>query len=288
MQDVKLGIILENAARLAGRDPANVPIPEGWKVLAGMSLAEGINTLAAEKFPLMQRIEFRRYRPDWIPNQPYSRGNEVWHGDRYWKLDDASAQGEPGIAGGWCSLEIGEVAAFIAFDQPWEQTVMQSFGVDVTRFAYTVDPRYNPDATPIRGCRLCELGVLIPPPAPDGVFVKFIPEYPSVSFDEWTSGTLYDPGSTVYRPSTHDVYECIEEIPNPTVAPEDDTSGKWRPVRIRGEFAAYLTRLVAVDLLTEDQGKYQTKASADAELERLIERYHEGNGETRVRTGRFR
>ena len=287
MHDAKLGTILENAARLAGRDPATVPIPEGWKVLAGMALAEGLNTLAAEKFPLMQRVEFRRYRPDWQDLQPYSRCMEVWHIDRYWRLEDASAQGEPGVADGWEALGAGDVAAFVAFDQPWEQTVMQSFGIDTTRFAYKADPRYNPDATPIRDCRLCDLGVLIPAPAPDGVWVKFIPEYPSVTFEDWASGTLYAAGDTVYRPSTHDVYQCVEEIPDPSVAPESDTSGRWRPVRVRGEFAAYLTRLIASDLLTEDQGKYQTKAAADAELERLIERYHEGNGETRIRTGRF-
>lgn len=289
MHDAKLGMILENAARLAGRDPATVPIPEGWKVLAGMSLAEGLNTLAAEKFPLMQRVEFRRYRPDWNANQHYSRGMEVWHSTRYWRLEDASDQGEPGVADGWDPLDACEVAAFVAFDQPWEQTVMQSFGVDTTRFAYKVDPRYNPDATPIGGCRLCDLGVLIPPPAPEGVFVKFIPEYPAVSFEEWVSGTQYDAGTAVYRPTTRDVWQCVEDIPaaSAEVAPESDTSGKWRPLRVRGEFAAYLTRLIAADLLTEDQGKYQTKAAADAELERLIERYHEGNGETRVRTGRF-
>ena len=287
MQEVKLGVILENAARLAGRDPATVSIPEGWKVLAAMALAEGLNTLAAEKFPLMQRVEFRRYRPDWQDRQPYSRGQEVWHIDRYWRMEDPSSQGEPGVADGWEAREMGEIAAFIAWDQPWESVVMQSFGIDTTRFAYTADPRYNPDATPIRGCRLCELGVLIPAPAPEGVWVKFIPEFPAVSFEDWTSGTSYDAGATVYRPSTHDVYQCVAALPDPQVAPEEDTSGTWRPLRVRGEFAAYLTRLVAADLLTEDQGKYQTKAAADAELERLIERYHEGNGETRVRTGRF-
>ena len=88
----------------------------------------------------------------------------------------------------------------------------------------------------------------VPASAPDGVYVKFIPEYPAL----------------------------------------DPSDNDWRNQTIRSEFAAYLTRLVAADLMTEDQGKYQTRAAADAELERLIERYHEGNGETRVRTGRFR
>ena len=137
MQDVKFGQILENACRLAGRNPSVMDIPADWKVLAGMAIESGIHAIAAEKFPLMQRVEFRRYRPDWADGQHYSRKMEVWHGERYWRLEDASAQGEPGVADGWDPLEMSEVAAFIAFDQPWENTVMQSFGVDTTRFTFS-------------------------------------------------------------------------------------------------------------------------------------------------------
>jgi len=178
---------------------------------------------------------------------------------------------------------MSEVAAFVAFDQPWEQVVMQSFGIDTTRFAYAVDPRYNPMTPPLE-CRLCELGVLVCPrggTAPDGVWVKFIPEYPRIDFAEWSDTAAYAPGDAVYRTETKDVYQCIER-PTVGMAPETDTDGKWRPLRIRGEFAAYLTRLAAADLLTENQGKHQTRAAADREFELLCERYHEGNGETRL------
>lgn len=288
MEEVKFGTILENACRLAGRDPDTMTIPAPWKVLAAMALESGLHAIAAEKFPLMQRVEFRRYRPDWVDGAHYSRGMEVWHGEAYWMLEDASAQGEPGVAEGWTKLDMCEVAAFVAFDQPWEQTVMQSFGVDTTRFAFAADPRYNP-MTPPLDCRLCELGVLVCPRGgtpPDGVWVKFIPEYPRMDFVEWSNAASYSPGDVVYRSSTKDCWQCIE-TPAVGTAPEADTSGKWRVLRIRGEFAAYLTRLAAADLLTEDQGKYQTKAAADREYDLLCERYHEGNGETRVRRGRF-
>ena len=290
MQEVKFGTILENAARLAGRNPSVMAIPADWKVLAAMALESGLHAIAAEKFPLMQRVEFRRYRPDWANGTHYDRSMEVWHGDRYWRLEDASAQGEPGVADGWEPLDMCEVAAFVAFDQPWEQVVMQSFGVDTTRFAYAADPRYYPDTPPL-ACRLCELGVLVlggrgGATPPDGVWVKFVPEYPRLDFTEWSNTATYAAGDVVYRNSTKDVYQCIAS-PNVGTAPEADESGKWRVLRIRSEFAAYLTRLVASDLLTEDQGKYQTKAAADREFELLCERYHEGNGETRVRRGRF-
>ena len=247
MQEVKFSAILANACRLAGRDPSAVAIPSGWKVLAAMAIESGLHSLAAEKFPQMQRVEFRRYRPDWDGSETYEHGQEVWHAGRYWRMSDVASQGKPGVADGWDVLEAGAVARFVAFDQPWEPVVMQSFGIDTARFAYAADPRYNPDAAPIKDCRLCELGVVLPPDAPDGVFVKFVPEYPSL----------------------------------------DASDEEWGEQTVRGEFAAYLTRLVAADLLTEDQGKFQTRAAADRELELLCERYHEGNGETRVRRGRF-
>lgn len=298
MEHVKLGMILENACRLAGREASLVGVPEGWKVLAGMTLGEGLRTLAAEKFPAMQRVEWRRYRPEWNVNTVYDEGHEVWWEDKYWRRmasTGANSQAPSALYAPWRELQAGEVAAFIAFDQPWEATVMQSFGVDVTRFAYAKDPRYNPDAAPIKGCRLCELGVIIggtPPPA-KGVWVKFVPEYPPIDFREWSDKAEYERGETVYLTKTKEVYQYLgasgEEEPGAeAVPPDEDESGAWRPLRVRGEFVPYLTRLVAADLLTEDQGKYQTKAAAEAELERLAERYHEGNGETRVRTGRFR
>ena len=279
MNEIKFGTILENAARLAGRDPATLPIPSGWKVLAGMAIESGLHAIAAEKFPLMQRVEFRRYRPDYDPQAVYAHGQEVWFEGEYRRWMDSS----------WERLKLEEVAKFIEFDQPWEPVAMQSFGLDVTRFAYRADPRYHPDTPPIEGCKLCELGVSLPDDAPAGVFVKFVPEYPRLDFAAWVSGTAYSAGDAVYREGTKDVYQAVSGIPDVsrTIAPEDDEVGLWRPLRIRGEFAAYLTRLVAAEFLTEDQGKHQTRAAADREFDLLCERYHEGNGETRVRVGRF-
>ena len=49
----------------------------------------------------------------------------------------------------------------------------------------------------------------------------------------------------------------------------------------------YLVQLVAAALMTEDQGKYQTQAAADRAFDELVERYGQGAGERKVRTGRF-
>ena len=193
------------------------------------------------------------------------------------------------IAGGVVS-QSQFLAAFVAFDQPWEPTALQSFGVDTARFAYAVDPRYNPEA-PALPCKLCELGVLVMGHGgahpPKEVFIRFIPEYPRFSFEDWTTNASYSPGDTVYKEK--DIWQYLGEPGGGgTTAPDLDNSGVWRPLRVRSEFAAYLTRLVASDLLTEDQGKFQTKAAADREFDLICERYHEGSGETRVRVGRFR
>ena len=81
---------------------------------------------------------------------------------------------------------------------------------------------------------------------------------------------------------------CTRPLPNERSPMMTARSKSCRaPLRISDTFESFLTRLVAVDFLTEDQGKYQTRAAADKEFDDLCERYHEGNGECRVRTGRF-
>jgi hypothetical protein len=286
MNDVKLGLILEDACRLAGRDPLDMPIPPGWKVLAAMSMNAGIRDLAAEKFPMMQRVEFRRYRPMFSEAVRYDVGHEVWWNGDYWRYE-ANIPGMPGEDNGWRKLSMEELNAFIAWEQPWENTVMDPGGVDFTRFAFLADPRYNPSATPIPGCGVCELGLVVPSPAPKGVYVKFVPVYPNINFVEWEAGCEYYAGDVVYRSGTKDVYQAVVAAATGTAAPETEESGIWQPVTVRREFRTYLTRLVAADLMTEDQGKYQTQGAAMRELETLRERYHDGIGFNRVRVGSF-
>lgn len=285
MSEVKFGMILEDACRLAGRDPYESAIPSGWKVLAAMTINAGIRDLVAEKFPMMMRFEFRRYRPTWDSATTYNVGHEVWHAGAYWRRE-ASSAGSPGT-GGWMKLEMNEVNAFVAWDQPWENTSMDPSGVDYTRFAYLADPRYNPNATPIPGCGMCEMGVLIPAPAPEGVFVRFVPRMSPVDFTDWSANTSYLAGDVAYDPATKDVYLAVDSVESGGMSPGADTSGVWHPIRIRREFQTYLTRLVAADLMTEDQGKYQTRAAADRELDILRDRYHDGNGSFKIRVGRF-
>ena len=287
---VKLGRIFHNACRLCGREPNLLDPPPGWDVLAAMTLSSGLRTLAAEKFPMMQRVEVRRYRPSWNRTETYQPGHEVWHSGEYWRNIAAPVGEEPAADGGnWKKLEPGEVWAFIHWNQPWENTESDPAGVDIARFAYETDPKYTPNAKPLRCTGLFEYGVEIAAPAPKEIFVKFIPVFPSISFTEWVDGKLYSVGEPVFRRETGDVYQCLADVTAESshLAPET-TPGIWRSVRVRGEFEPYLTRLVAADLMQDEQAKGMSRAAADREFEMLCERFHEGNGETRVRLGRFR
>lgn len=286
MRTTSFGVILENAARLAGRQVGLVGVPDNWRALAALAINDGIRRITAEKFPMMRRVEFRRYRPTWTNNTGWTPGQECWYDGHYWQLYGDSSHGAPDEDdSGWCMLKMSEVSAFIEFEQPWEPTAIDSGSVDVNRFAYVADPRQNPNATPVKVVGLGALGILLQAPAPEGVYIMFTPRLPPVSFAEWSDGLAYQAGTVVYSPTTRDCYYAVEDVAAGEAAP--NSNGKWVPLRVPDVFEPYLTRLAAADLLTEDQGKYQTRAAADKEFDDLCERYHEGSGESRVRTGRF-
>ena len=287
MKQVKFGTILENAARLAGRQVSLLGVPENWRALAALAIDEGVRRIAAEKFPMMQRVEFRRYRPTWIGNTGWIVGQECWHDGEYYRLESDAPTAAPGVeGGGWRKLEMTEVAAFVAFDQPWEGVEIDRGSVDFTRFAFTADPKMNPDATPVKVAGVNELGVTLQSPAPKGVFVKFVPKYPNLTFAEWSSANVYEAGDTVYLTATKDVYQALKNVEAGGKAPNEDADN-WQSIRIADDFEGYLTRLAAVDMLTEDQGKHQTRAAADNAFEELCARHHEGMGEIKARPGRF-
>lgn len=286
MRQIKLGQILENAGRLTGRQVGLLGVPESWKMIAALAIEECIRKIAAEKLPMLQRIEYRHYRPAYESSAEYARGNEVWYKGNYWRLEAEYAGVEPGVDETWRKLDMSEVAAFIAWDQPWENTVIDRGGVDTARFAYTADPKYSPDAKPIANVRMTEFGIVLPAPAPKGVWVRFVPQYQKVSFVEFEAGKAYEAGEAVYVAAEKEVYQAWKDVPAGDTLPVQDPE-HWDRVRLPEIFEGWMTRAVAVEFLTEDQGKYQTKAAADREFEELCARYHEGNGETRARTGRF-
>ena len=286
---IKLGMVLGNACRLTGRNPALQGVPDSWKVMAAFAVNEGLRKIYAEKFGMLRRIERRQYRPTWAAEIAWVEGNECFYGGHYWRLDGSDGTVAPEAEGSsWTKLTMEEVSAFIAFDQPWETVEMDPGGVDIQAFAYEADPKYHPDAAPLRGLGWFEDGVLLPSPAPETVWVRFMPLAPRISYTDWSATVAYEPGDVVYVPSTREVYEALQAVAAGGTSPASDTADNWRAVQVPDAFEDYLTRLAASALLTEDQGKFQSQAQADAAFDDLVDRFTHAAGETRMRTGRFR
>lgn len=278
--EIQLGAILEGACAMAGYDLQLQGAPTRWRQMAAMAVNEGLRRIHAEKFPALRRVEFRRYRPREADLEDalerYAEGQECWHEGAYWRR----------TAMGWEKLKMEEVAAFVAFDQPWEATEIDPAGVVLDDFAFEADPKYRPDAAPVTGCGWFAEGVLLPAPAPAGVYVRFTPKAPRISFMEWNGERAYARGAGCYDSGARECYVAREDLPAGGDAPSGNA--KWIAVRVRDEFEAYLTELAAASLLTEDQGRYQTKAAAENAFAELQARFAEGLGDSRMRCGRFR
>ncbi|MBE6397653.1 MAG: hypothetical protein E7046_11675 [Lentisphaerae bacterium] len=290
MRTVKAGVVLENAVRMAGFEPATMAVPVRWRMLAAMAVNNAFQKIAAEKFPQMKRVEFRRYRPTWQPDVGWRERQECWWNGAYWRLETAKTGAgatEPSAAEScpWRMLKMDEVSAFIEYDQPWEGAVIEPGGVDVQEFAYTDDPKYCPDAAPIKGCRASELGIVIPSPAPEGVWVRFIPQPTEISFTEWTEEDEYQAGDVVYLTSRKESYVATGE-PKKGIQPAADAES-WMPVRISTTWLKYLTLVAATEIMTAEQGRYQTEAAANGEFDRLCERYLAYGGENDANMGGY-
>ena len=290
MRTVKAGMILENAVRMAGFEPATMAVPVRWRMLAAMAVNNAFQKIAAEKFPQMKRVEYRRYRPTWSPEAEWREKQECYWNGAYWRLEAAGAKAgsnEPIAADDcpWRMLKMEEVSAFIEYDQPWEGTAIEPGGVDVQEFAYATDPKYAPDATPIKGCRASELGIVIPAPAPVGVFVKFIPQPTEISFTEWSSTEDYQSGDVVYLTARKECYIATGE-PEKGIQPAADAAN-WMQVTISTTWIKYLTLVAAAEIMTAEQGRYQTAAAANSEFDRLCERFLGYGGENDANMGGY-
>lgn len=278
--EIQMGNILEAACAMAGYELVTGTVPLRWRIMAGTAVNEGLRRIHAEKFPSLRRVEFRRYRPIEADREAaaerYATGQECWCDGKYWRR----------TATGWEPLKMEQVSAFIAFDQPWEAVEIDPGGVVVEDFAFVADPKYHPEAAPVKGCGWFADGVLLPAPAPEGVYVRFTPKAPRVSFVEWSADRDWARGAGCYVSEDRDCYIAAADIESGEEAPS--ANAKWRRIRVRDEFETYLTELAAASLQSEDQGRYQTKAAAENEFAELQARFAEGTGDSRMRAGRFR
>ena len=287
--EIQMGNILEAACAMAGYELVTGTVPLRWRIMAGTAVNEGLRRIHAEKFTSLRRVEFRRYRPTETDLEEaatrYAEGQECWHGGHYWRRTARPVSGD-GTAGLWDELKMEQVSAFIAFDQPWEAVEIDPAGVVLDDFAYEADPKYHPDAAPVKGCGWFADGVLLPAPAPEGVYVRFTPKAPRISFVEWAADRDWARGAGCYVSEDRDCYIAAADIESGEEAPS--ANAKWRRIRVRDEFETYLTELAAASLQSEDQGRYQTKAAAENEFAELQARFAEGTGDSHMRAGRFR
>ena len=285
---VKAGVVLENAVRMAGFDPSLMAVPVNWRMLAALAVNAGLGEIVSERFPQMRRVEYRRYRPTWSSTAEWRERQECYWDGGYWRLESAESEAGrqvPGEGSAWRRLKMEEVAAFIEWEQPWEETAIEPGGVDVQEFAYASDPKYSPDATPIRGCRATELGVSIPAPAPVGVFVRFIPQPSEITYTEWDAATQYEAGDLAYVTAQKECYMATGAAER-GVQPAAD-GAHWMPVRITTTWEKYFTLKAAAEIQTAEQGRYQTQAAAESEMQRLRERFIDFEGENEAEMGGY-
>lgn len=292
MKYMQLGPVLDAAMAQLGYDPTIDAVPQRFRVQAAFEVRNALKKLYDERLPVLQRIERRQYRPGWSASLEWSHLQECWYNDEYWRLDstvDGSGATEPSEAEGnpWTKLDMADVVPYIQFDQAWEDTEMDPAGVDVDDFAFVGDPKYFPEAAPIRGIKWMTGGVVLPAGSPKQVFVKFVPRPPRVSFTEWSSSCPYAAGTVVYVTADKECYCALEDIDESGVTPKLADAGLWETVRVPEDFEEYLAVAAAAAMQTNDQGRYQTLARADALFDRIVERFTAGIGASKVKTGSF-
>lgn len=290
MRTVKIGEIVENATRLAGYDPTTAGVPDNWRVTIAFAVREGWRKLYEAKLPVMRVVEFRRYRPTWTAAGGFTSAEgaqmECWYAEHYWRLAvGGDGTVAPSLAAGnpWELIKDG-MAKFVALDQPWEGTVIDPAGINIEAFAYAADPTYWPKAAALHGCELADGAVVLPPNAPDGVYCRFTPEVPKVCVTEWATGAEYVEGDVCYVTADKEMYRCVADVTSGT-APGSDAE-HWEAVRAPEFAEAYLTKLAGSYLLTQDTGRFQTKAEADHELEEIVTKYTQDVGACRPKVGR--
>lgn len=280
MLTVPASRVADRALRLIGMEPTECTLMPSMRERFEDAVNDAIGAIWADQkwLPLM-RIEFRRYRPLWHPEELYIEGQEVWHEGAYWRILATRVNPSPEPVEGstvWRKLLSEEVVKMIEFAQPWEETVIDDAGVDCGAFAWQVNPRLNPHAPPIDGVTFWMDSVLLPSGAPDGVWCRFLPLRPRVSFVEFKEGKAYAKGEVCYRTLTGHCYEALHHgITTPPAEDPDYNLGLWREVLIPEFLVPYIAFKVAAAYMSEEQGKYQTQAMAERELEAIRLRYFE-------------
>lgn len=243
------------------------------------------NTLAeawrVTQWPQLMRIEKRRYRPDFDNTIQYNKNMEVWYKEQYYRKTTQEESNEnPDVSKDWELIGGRSMSRFIQMDQPWEQHEIDQAGINLNRFAYTDDPRIDPEVRPIQGCKIWMQGVLLPVDAPNEIYIHYMPQA------DYLNGILHSPTHTYdYNDVIFHDGECW--ACNISHSTGDFSADFWRKIRIPEMFAPYIVAKLSALNKTEEQGRYHALADANKILDELVMVYTTGQGSPTITMGRY-
>jgi len=232
-------------------------------------------------------VEQRNYRPTYDATQNYSKHHECYYAEAYWRsLADANLGHTPAAGSLYWEECTVDMVPYIAFDQPWEASIIDETGVDWERCIYDYDPTMYPDKPAVPGCRAWEQSILVPiEEAPLQPYVRFRPVRPKISFVLWAVGTAYATGAVRFLMATGESYVALR--PNTGASP-DASVEDWAPVKVPEMFADYIRMFVRAERSADDEGRYKMQAQAENELDRLRDTYMRISGDRTARKVRWR
>lgn len=275
---VSLGQILDRVFAGRGLLYGDTTLDEKERELYGWHINQHLRVAwDVTRWPQLMKYEERTYRPPFSLATNYSAGLQVWdpETEMYWEsLEDDNVGNQPPSDGEaddhWTPAE--EMKRYIQLDQPWESNEIDEDGVDLADFAFYDDPLGYPNQRAVAGCQRIADCVMMPAnvEVPNEVWIKFKPPAPRISLLEWSGATDYVAGDIRYHATSREAYIATRA----TTGEEPDTTveggNPWSPIGFPAMFEDYVVLAVLAELRSEEQGKYQTKAEAEAELERVV------------------
>lgn len=288
MKETPIRNIFRAIVRMTGLDPDTASLSAAQKA----KYAELVNERIVEAYqfafwPQVMLIEQRQYRPTWDETENYDEDDEVLHVDAddethfYRSLQAGNLNKDPDTETTWWEEIDDEIVRTISFTQDDETEIE---GVDVRDCCYKDNPKIYPDAQPIEDVHLYGDAILVgADKAPTNPWIRFRPPAPEFSWTEWAAGTAYAIGDLVYLDTygSTTVGQTFKAIAASTGKNPYAETSYWQPVDFPYFLRTYIKHAVMADLIREDEGRFRQEAKANAELERLYERYIEQSGEVR-------
>lgn len=264
----KAGTVVDGVIRAIGFSPAAFTLTEQDRTVFTDAANEALRIAwARQLWPLLMRVEPRRYRPTWSAATPYVAGNEVWHGTAYWICLKPDTGTEPGGDATVWGIPT-TFMPFIQLEQPWETWAIDDHGFDLAAFAWEDDPRLNPGVPPISGCDVWMDSIVLPQSAPDQVWIRFMPRCPVLDFTEWSVSEVYAAADVRYHTATGKCWAAVRA--NTGVTP-GSSADDWSEVGVPRFMVPYIRHYILAAWRTEDAGRYQSEGAAERALQ-LMER----------------